>query len=170
MISRDDLLHWFTYEPDNGVFRWRQSPANSVKVGDIAGSIYDVSKRQRRRLFLRGEKIASSRAAYMYEHGDIPANALIDHKDGDTLNDRIDNLRLASAVQNNWNRLRGESLMQGVSKDERGRFKSRIQTPDGRKINLGTWATEAEAHAAYMGAAAILHGEFWIGNRQANAA
>jgi hypothetical protein len=33
--------------------------------------------------------------------------------------------------------------------------------------NLRHWFnyTEAEAHAAYMGASAILHSEFWVGNR-----
>ena len=58
-------------------------------------------------------------------------------------------------------------LAAGVSKDARSRFEARIQTPDGRKINLGAWGSGAEAHACTMGAAAMLHGEFWVGLRDA---
>jgi hypothetical protein len=168
-ISRDSLLEWFRYEPDTGVIYWRKRPAiggYSAKVGDVAGTINnDKRKRSPRRvLWLGKRRIVAARAAYIMEHGDIPVGAMVDHADGDTLNDRLDNLRLASAVQNIWNRLRVGTFQPGVSKDARGRFKARISVP-GRKINLGTWATEAEAHAAYMGAAAILHGDFWLGNR-----
>lgn len=97
-------------------------------------------------------------------NGDIPDDMLIDHIDGDTLNDRLTNLRIAGAAQNTWNRIGAGGMLKGVSKDSRGRFKARIGVPGG-KINLGTWDTEAEAHAAYMGAAAVLHGDYWLGNR-----
>jgi hypothetical protein len=168
-IARDELLEWFRYEPDTGNVYWRKRPAiggGSAKVGDLAGSVLNrASLSPRRILWLRRSRIAVSRAAYIMTHGDIPPAALIDHADGDTLNNRIENLRLASAAQNTWNRIGAGSSAKGVSKDARGRFKARISVPGG-KINLGTWDTEAEAHAAYMGAAAILHGEFWLGGRQ----
>jgi hypothetical protein len=94
---------------------------------------------------------------------------LVDHADGDSLNDRLANLRLAGAAQNTWNRVQrfGSQYKLGVSKGPRGRYKARIQLPTGEKLSVGTWASEDEAHAAYMGAAAILHSEFWIGQRKA---
>jgi hypothetical protein len=161
-LTQAVLLEWFRYEPDTGLFYWRKRPSNggwNAKVGDMAGS---VTSHNRRHLWLGKKRIYGGRAAYIMTHGDIPDNALVDHIDGNTLNDRIDNLRLASAVQNTWNRIGTTS--KGVARDARGQYKPRIML-NGRKINLGTWATEAEAHAAYMGAAAILHGEFWVGNR-----
>lgn len=168
-ISQDELKRWFTYEPDTGRFFWRERPVKAkVNVGDEAGSIQTMrTGGKRRMLWVSARRIYASRAAYIYVHGDIPDGALVDHADGDTLNDRIDNLRLASTAQNVWNRLRvsRSGLPIGVQKDARGRFKARIQMTDGRKANLGTWRTAEEAHAAYMGAAAILHSEFWVGAR-----
>ncbi len=169
-ITRDDLTEWFRYEPTTGLFYWRKRPeigGGSAKVGDLAGSINNRSQRNPRRvLWLRKSRISAARAAYIVMGGDIPDRALVDHVDGDTLNDRINNLRLASAAQNTWNRIGRTDIAKGVSRDARGQFKARILV-DGKKINLGTWGTEAEAHAAYMGAAAILHGDFWLGNRYA---
>lgn len=167
-IARDDLLEWFNYDPDTGAFTWRKRPARSSagrRVGDPAGSLQAGIKR--RVLWLRRKRMYAARAAYVMVHGDIPKTALVDHIDGDTLNDRIDNLRLASKAQNTWNRIQknGSAYALGVAKDRRGRFKARVQLPDGKKLNLGTWETEQEAHACYMAAAAVLHGEFWIGAR-----
>jgi len=169
-IARSKLLEWFRYEPETGLVYWQKRPARggyNTKVGDVAGTINDRAGRRapRRVLWLGKQRIVAARAIYTMVHGDIPNSAMIDHADGNTLNDRIDNLRLASAVQNTWNRIGLDAIRKGVAKDIRGRFKARIATPDG-KINLGTWDTEAEAHAAYMGAAAILHGEYWLGNRK----
>lgn len=168
-ITRADLLEWFTYNLDSGEFRWRKRSLRSLggkMVGDIAGSLQkDI---RRRVLYLHGKRMYAGRAAYVYVHGDIPQEVLVDHADGDTLNDRIMNLRIASQAQNNWNRMQreGAALKLGVAKTKHGRFNARIQLPTGVKLYLGTWDSEAEAHAAYMGAAAILHGEFWINNRE----
>ncbi len=164
-IARDELLEWFVYVQETGLFYWKKRPAiggQSAKVGDVAGTI---TKANRRMLWLRGRRIYAGRAAYIMVNGEIPDGALIDHIDGDTLNDRLDNLRLANAAQNTWNRIGSHAMAKGVVKDVRGRFKARIARADGGKINLGTWDTEAEAHAAYMGAAAIMHGDYWLGNR-----
>jgi hypothetical protein len=170
MITQDDLRDWLNYNPHTGVLTWWRVPERSrIKIGDEAGSIQTVNGKQRVMLWLLGMRIYRSRAAYIYVHGDIATGVLIDHRDGDTLNDRIENLRPASSVQNNWNRLhRKGGFKLGVSSDAMGRFKARIQPTGMAKINLGTWDTEAEAHAAYMGAAAILHSDFWIGYRTAH--
>lgn len=174
-LSREKLSEWFTYSPNTGHFFWRKRPERggmNCRAGDQAGSIQKVtnSETRRRVLSLQGQKITAARAAYVMIHGSIPDRALIDHINGDTLDDRIENLRLASHAQNAWNRSSPEEVpyRKGVTKGVRGRFKARITGPDGRKINLGTWDTEAEAHAAYMGASAILHGAFSILRREGN--
>lgn len=166
------LREWLVYDPETGLFSWRKSPSNSVKAGAPAGSINKHPNGDRRTLHVRGRRLYASRAAWIYSNGDVAPEVLIDHADGDSLNDRLSNLRIANVVQNIWNRVQreGAAMQLGVSRGERGRFKARIEIGDGRKINLGTWATEAEAHAAYMGAAAMLHGDFWIGNRTQDAA
>jgi len=163
-ISRDELYEWFLYDPVTGIFTWRKRPeigGKSAKVGDVAGSVNNRTGRAPRRILsLNDNRIYASRAAYMMMAGGIPDKALIDHIDGNTLNDSFANLRLASGVQNTWNRIGLGSMPKGVSKDARGRFKARITGPESRKINLGTWETEAEAHAAYMGEASMSAHEF----------
>ena len=170
------LCEWFDYDPESGVLSWRKRPERggmSCKVGDFAGSLQKTpdGKRHRRVLFLKGRRITAARAAYIMVYGDLQRRALIDHANGDTLDDRIKNLRLASAVQNAWNKVApdGATYAKGVSRGLRGRYKARITGSDGRKINLGTWETEAEAHAAYMGASAVMHGSFSVGARAAPA-
>lgn len=167
-LSQATLRRWLRYDPETGLFYWRERPWRAkVRVGDVAGSVETQHGKKRRILWVSGTRMYASRAAYIYVHGDIPDAALVDHANGDTLNDRIENLRLASTAQNVWNRMQreGTGYPLGVTKTHRGRFKARIQLPNGRKLNIGTWNSEEEAHAAYMGAAAILHTEFWIGSR-----
>lgn len=159
-ISQAELQSAFHYNEETGEFRWRiDPPGNRRKTGDLAGSWTVREKKRRLVLCLKGRRIYGHRAAYIYTHGDLPQNALLDHIDGNSENNRISNLRLVNPAQNTWNKLvKGKAP--GVDKGPRGRWKARIQGHDGRKINLGTWDSEAEARAAYLGAAAILHGDY----------
>lgn len=168
-IDQSELHRWFIYEPDTGLFRWREKPQRFAgKRDDIAGSMADQHGKKRRILWLQRRRMYASRAAYVYVHGDIPQGVLIDHIDGDTTNDRIDNLRIATAFQNSRNRLgKDGKFKRGVWKNSRGRYMTRFHVPElGRQVHLGTWDTEEEAHACFMGASAILHEEFWIGLRE----
>lgn len=45
-----------------------------------------------------------ARIIYIYHYGDIPENLYIDHIDGDRQNNKIENLRLVTPLQNAWNR------------------------------------------------------------------
>lgn len=88
---------------------------------------------------------------------------IIDHRDGDGLNNRRENLRLATSAQNSRNRSRfpnNTSGFKGVSwDDDLGMWRARI-TFDHRVIHLGRFNTREAAHAAYAKAAQRLHGEF----------
>jgi hypothetical protein len=170
-INQKTLHEWLDYEPETGIFTWKKQPAHSVKAGDQAGSVQVTKGTSRRVISIKGQRFYASRAAYIYVNGDISKKVLVDHKNGDACDDRICNLRLASTAQNTYNRIQkaGSKYKMGVSKDPRSRFKARIQLPSGKKFNLGAWDTEAEAHAAYMGAAAILHESYWVGHREPGA-
>lgn len=90
---------------------------------------------------------------------------VVDHIDGDSLNNCRSNLRLATHQQNTRNRCRhknNKSGFKGVYKDSRsGRRGWRAQiTLDGKIIRLGTFKTPELAHQAYCEAAVRLHGEF----------
>lgn len=96
---------------------------------------------------------------------DAPRGMQVDHADGDGLNNRRSNIRLATPTQNMANRghdRRNLLGVKGVSKIY-NKYRATI-TPDGKKVYLGTFATAEEAHAAYLGAARVLWGKFARGD------
>lgn len=91
-----------------------------------------------------------------------PEGMEVDHKDRDGLNNRRENLRLATPTQNRTNSRQRDSgsLYRGVQwEDDRARWRAAINA-DGKKIRLGRYKTPEEAARAYDAAARKLHGEF----------
>lgn len=87
----------------------------------------------------------------------------VDHIDGDTLNNRRSNLRLATLAQNTRNKrksVRNKSGYKGVCQEKNpNRWRAQIQV-NGHKQRLGGFDSPEEAHEAYIKAAKELHGEF----------
>jgi hypothetical protein len=94
---------------------------------------------------------------------DAPDGLEVDHIDGDGLNNRRCNLRLATRSQNMRNQRlnsRNTSGFKGVSWDKRDKKWLAYIKVYRKKIHLGSFDTPEDAHAAYCDAAARLHGEF----------
>jgi hypothetical protein len=88
--------------------------------------------------------------------------AVIDHIDGDGLNNRITNLRAASFAENARNAMRRKpnaAGRKGVKPLPSGRFEARIMK-DGKRYYLGVHDTADIAHAVYCEAARQHHGSF----------
>jgi hypothetical protein len=87
----------------------------------------------------------------------------IDHKDGNPLNNRLDNLREATRSQNNANakiRKGVASGYKGVTKERNGgKYSARVEC-NKKRHRIGSYDTPEEAHAAYCEAADRLHKEF----------
>ena len=85
----------------------------------------------------------------------------IDHRNGDGLDNRRHNLRLATASQNaaNMRPKGGSSQFKGVKRTRSGSWAARI-TIDYRQLHIGTFGDELVAAAAYDIYAAALFGEF----------
>lgn len=112
-------------------------------------------------MHLLGHSIPVHRLVWLWHHGELPAS-MLDHINGDRKDNRIENLRLVTAAQNVWNRVRKKGgLGTGVSSNGHGGFVARLQ-PNGsrKKLYLGTYKTPEEAAAAYAGAAIVLHGNY----------
>lgn len=84
---------------------------------------------------------------------------VVDHRDRNPLNNRKDNLRLATAVQNARNRSGCNELgIKGVSRCGK-KFKAQINY-HGQTVYLGLFDTPEEAHDRYRREADALFGEF----------
>ncbi|MBB5663242.1 hypothetical protein GGE68_001418 [Rhizobium leguminosarum] len=87
---------------------------------------------------------------------------VVDHIDGNTLNNTRDNLRVCLPTQNaiNARQRRGKAVpLKGVRKGANGKFQAMISHAK-RQYYLGTFETAEAAHAAYTAKAEMLHGEF----------
>jgi hypothetical protein len=94
--------------------------------------------------------------------GSLPEHE-VDHRDGDGLNNRWDNIREATSAQNKHNRgvnKNNTTGFKGVYMDKRsGRYVAQI-TIDYKGYQLGRFYTAEEAHACYCAAAEKHFGEF----------
>jgi hypothetical protein len=87
---------------------------------------------------------------------------LIDHKNGNGLDNRRDNLRFCNQIQNMQNQTRtlGKSKYKGVHWHTNNKnWVSRIQVSK-KRISLGSFSSEKEAALAYNKAALSYFGEF----------
>lgn len=92
---------------------------------------------------------------------DAPPGVEIDHKNNNGLDNRRENLRLATSAENKRNRgiqRHNKSGYKGVQL-EYGRW-SAIIWVDGVRIRIGTFDTKEEAARAYDKGARLWHGEF----------
>ena len=148
-----ELLH---YDPDTGVFTWLVDRENK-KAGDVAGK----NDNGYIKIYFDRKSHGANRLAFIYMKGQI-TKRWIDHKDGDPLNNRWNNLREVEPWQNRANsRVRSDcrSGKKGATLLKNGRYHSQITIK--RKVTyLGVFDTADEAHQAYLTAANDAFGEF----------
>jgi hypothetical protein len=88
---------------------------------------------------------------YCRVYMNCPKSMEIDHRDGDTLNNTTENLRIVTSQQNKFNRKTKNGKLKGIEK--RGNSYRVTITIDYTKYNLGTYVNEELAIAAYQEAA-----------------
>jgi hypothetical protein len=145
------------YDKDTGAFVWlKPTKFHPRMLGKEAGSVATGYRMIR----IDGQKYKAHRLAWLYVYGEIPALE-IDHKNGNKLDNRIANLRLATNSQNqaNKNRVSGKKTPKGVRLLASGKYQARISF-DGRLFCIGTYETESEAVSAYFCKASEHYGEF----------
>lgn len=152
MINQQTLKQYLLYCPLIGVFTWRirPYPKSKQRPGDIAGS--DDGKGYTS-IGLLGSVYKAHRLAWLYVYGEWP-NGMIDHIDGVTKNNTILNLRIADYRSNGSNRyehrrgkLVGASYLRGHVTSRPWQASMMLK---GKRVYLGVFATELEAHNAYL--------------------
>lgn len=94
----------------------------------------------------------------------IPPGMVVDHINGNKIDNRLCNLRIATTSQNTWNagkRKRNTSGYKGVTWSKSSNKWQAQMGFHGKKVFLGLFHTAEEASAAYCTAAIRLHGEFF---------
>jgi len=155
-LTPDRLKNVLNYDPETGEFTWKQRCGKRGVPGKVAGTI-DFSGY--RVITIGGKRHKAHRLAWLWVRGAWPA-AAIDHINGRRDDNRMANLREATAQQNQHNRGRqtnNRSGLMGVSWDSRaGKWRAGIHA-QGKSRNLGNYGTAQEAHEAYLVAKAALH-------------
>jgi hypothetical protein len=168
-MNWDECFELSDESPSGLIWKWRPDhhfknarsafAVNSRQAGKQAGSVA---------LYPNGYKCWKIRAFYkvhqvhriIFEivNGPIPKGMSVDHVNGDALDNRKENIRLASHAQNMANsktRSHNATGIKGV-RIYRGKFAARIGGN-----HIGTFKTADEAKAAYDEAAKARYGEFY---------
>jgi len=90
----------------------------------------------------------------------ITDGRIVDHRDGDGLNNRRRNLRAGTQSQNCVNRLSTPGRHLRGARPKKGKWQAYIKLA-GAQRSLGYYDTEVEAHAAYVAEAGRIHGD-WL--------
>ena len=159
--TQSRLHEQLSYDGDTGHFFWRKKTGRCA-AGQRAGRVGDHGYEL---IQVDGRAYRSHVLAWIYVYGHPPTND-IDHRDQDRRNNRLINLRLATRSQNNANSKVREGKLysdkRGVSFDRaRGLWVAQIRH-DKRQHNLGRFASEEEAAAAYAAAYRAFFGEFAV--------
>lgn len=108
----------------------------------------------------RGFYAADSRGRKMHRVLMTPEPwQIVDHRNGDGLDNRRKNIRIGTQSGNCVNRRRTPGQYLRGARPKKARWQAYIKFA-GKQRSLGYFATEAEAHAAYVAEATRLHGDW----------
>ena len=179
-LTAEQLRAVLDYDPDTGLFRWkkgidhwraglaagtkgrtRETGTDYVFIG-LGTTSRGIQKRPYIVLGVKKRVYRAHRLAWLYVYGEWPKGQ-VDHINGDSTDNRIANLRIATNSQNSMNRgLRRDNTsgVKGVSWSKKMRKWLVHIAVDGRLMHIGLFDTIEEAKAARIEVAKRLHGEF----------
>jgi hypothetical protein len=157
--TQEEVQYYFTYE--NGKLYWKNTTKHSIKVGDLAGTIVKNKFGNYYRIGLNGSCYLMHRLIYIYFNGEIPSGMYIDHINGNSLNNNIENLRICNKYQNQYNSKKSSVNTSGIKgitfENKKWRCRCRV---NGKKYHVGFYDDINEAKLAVENFRKLHHGEF----------
>jgi hypothetical protein len=157
-LTHTRLLELLEYHPDTGIFTHKISRGRSIK-GKAAGNLSDKGYV---RISIDGVHFKAHRLAWFYCFQEWP-DGLLDHEDKNKSNNRLDNLREATSVQNGHNThlySNNSTGFTGVSWHvASGKFIAQIRI-NSKTAYLGLYTSAQDASEAYQKVAKQHFGEF----------
>jgi hypothetical protein len=155
-LTADRLRQVLNYDPQTGLFTWRERVAKCVHVGDTAGC------REKRigyiTIGIDSDIHKAHRLAWLYVTGAWPVK-YIDHVNGVKHDNRFENLREVFEDGNSQNvrkpNKRNKSGFIGVIKFQ-NKWRASI-TVEKKTRRIGDYNTPEEAHEAYLVAKRMYH-------------
>lgn len=154
--SIETLRQRLSYNPDTGLFHWREKRWSRRGLTTPAGCLGKFGYRY---ICVDYVHYMAHRLAWFYVHEDWP-EADMDHIDGNRDNNAIANLRKATRFENNQNcklSKNSTSGYVGVSFHKQTQKWRAYIGVDYKYIHLGLHDTAEAAYAAYLEAKAELH-------------
>lgn len=153
-------MSFVSYNKDTGAFTWIKKPSAGVSIGDVAGS---VDKCGRVKFMLGGRQYFAHRVAFLYMTGSFP-KGVVDHIDGNPLNNSWENLRDVSSRENSENRRTHQSnnllkrlgVYRKTLKSGKVKYVARIRV-NGELRHVGVFDSEDCAYLAYLNEKRKLH-------------
>lgn len=170
--SADRLRELFEYFPSTGTLCWKRRSVTDFQNNRIcnswnarcAGKEVTYINPSNGYIFakLEGSLWAAHRIIWKMMTGDDPEYE-VDHRDLDRTNNRWENLRSSTRLQNQANRPKRSTNTSGYKGVTRDRSRSKWQACinfDGHHEFLGRFSDKEDAASAYALAAKKYHGEF----------
>jgi len=154
-LTQELLKDLFNYS--DGALYWIRSPARPTRAGTRAGRISHGYES----ISIDYKKRLSHRLIFLYHKGYLPK--YLDHINGITTDNRIENIRECTLSQNNFNSTISNANTSGVkgitwSKSCK-KWQAQIKK-NGKRIYLGVFSDIKDAEACVKKRRTELHGEF----------
>lgn len=172
VLTKEEIEKYFVVDAENGKIYWNVN-ISKCKIGDECGCDVVVHRnggyvKKYRVVILNNVRYLRSYIIFSFVYPDILKDSdEIDHENGNSLDDRIVNLRRASHQQNMMNKKIHSNKMSGISRGVRyrpGKSKSHPYLAEisynGKKIHIGFYGTDKEASDAYWIKRNELYGDF----------
>lgn len=156
--EKAEIFRLLAYNPETGFFTWNVArPGGRAPAGSRAGTMKDGGYRH---IKVCGRRVTEHRLAFLFMTGSMPILD-VDHLNGNTDDNRWQNLRAATVSVNMQNQRRPRAkkhgnLLGAYWHKRFGRWQACIMT-DGRLSHIGYFDTEQAAHAAYVERKRLVH-------------